>query len=1448
MIIAPQSARSIAIEPQKGSKTTGENFLAQAGATSAGAPTTATAAATHRRLLEEMKQGAQSLGFSPGEFLSNIGQNFNPNGPLTPRQALAAMMLAYEEGVNRFEAGDPQVSLRNLTELSHAVNEHLTSIQNGNAKGTADLAEFAAGAAGFVRSMSVGVAAGIAGQIGGPPLATVVGGLTSAATLAAMAGSAHLHGVPLEQLDLPNALINDVGNLLTTIGSPQLLAFFNLPAAPTANTMRGIAMHMVRQGGADAALDSMFVAFTEATFKKQPIPDALRAGAVQGVFSFLTTAGIAGAIGGLDAVKSDNLGKMIAALDDNDASRLMSQFSPAQAEALRKENPIVYRALDGRTDGALNEMLNSNSQSAPAPRAGGTRELELVEVGPGQYERGQSGSMAARNAEVEGLNRRPDMGGSNQASRPAPTNAATPVGQVQPPRSSPDNPNVLTLNGDEFVISERKGKLIVTVPGGDDFTFPEGMTVDQARTYFEHVWLTGVLPDHAAPRNPMRINGDDFTILGAEGLFGVETPRGDFHRFAGQVGSLEVASERARRVWFDGGFDGFSPPRTTVDVANAELVILGGGSEPFFLKQADGVLVPLAATTEEQAAQLAAQRWLRGVVPGSPPPVSRLTLDPQEGLVATIIGGGQGPFAVGDRNGNYIGPLANADGSPVTSLGEASELAKRAFERGALASHGYSAPDPVSAAAPIQRASASSVAPASDPNLPDLKNPAAILRWTRESWSAEELPDAARSQMVRTLEQTLARGDLDDFQRVPLEQALAFVRGPQTHPDSKDVFGILQFVGDNWSDQLADLAPPAIRDEMYKTLYEASLSTDPALRDVRDKIRHAMSELHASGARAFPNPGDLTFGTGFAEDLTQLGGKLGVPDGEFLGLNTRGHPVFQTREGGRVGPFYEVAGELAAEAKPAADADPLSLMGNFWKNYDMRIGGSLQVTDQLTDDPLLRAGAGVGRDTFTTIRDAFRPLAPEAPPRPGPLETFFTALGFGARIGENLIEPRIGSRVFLDQIGLQGFGANSAIQFKVATLENQAVQSLRGQPSAFNFQLAAEDPIDLSVPGKVTVRGNLALNADPTANGVDAFGNTNGSMFVTNEPIPIDKTMRELYLPKLELFGLSTPGMEYREESAGSFLFPESVVPEAFVQIVNRRVGNSPIEVTMPGDFPNTEAGRAAALAEIRQSLAGNPSFISEIPAEEIKGEMVGGYAQRISSVPGSKYAGANNLDINFLPGEGVVNDVLRGIGHLRGREYQTMPFERSLPGINDPVNAILNDAMHGYNKKVRFKVDIPFVRADVGPVKLRTAFYLVRERQEDMRTALMASNERAMLGFASEMGPPREVAVPTWLATMVSESGKPGHLEAELGMIPFPAGGIVVPPGGVDSLRGFLMDEFQDGTDAERQAIMSFLGSHMNGANGRIRDNATLMPQDRDDLIELLHTIANPVQALPGD
>jgi hypothetical protein len=1444
MSIALKPVTTKAVEPKKAQPDTGASFLAQAGARPA--------LGENRRLLDDMKRTAQELNFSVGEFFANMRQNLNLEGPLHPRQALGVLMSAYEEGVNRFEAGDPQVSQSDLTNLSNAVNRQLTAIQNKTASDTALAAEFGAGVAGFVRSMSVGVAAGIAGQIGGPPMSALVGGMTSLTTLAAMAGSARLHGVSLEQLDLPSALINDVGNLLTTIGAPHLLAFFSLPAAPTANTMRGIVMHMVRQGGADAAIDSLFVAVTEAAFHKKPIPDALRAGAVQGVFSFLTTAGFAGAFGAMDAAKSQNFAKMIEVLDDSEVSRLMAQFSPAQASALRNENPIVYRALNGRSDGALTDMLNSDPRVAQ--NAPGARELELVEVGPGQYARTQTAGMTAPNPEAEGLNRRPNLGGSTQTGSSTPVNGVSPVGQM-PMRATPDDPNVLNLGGDEFVISERNGRLVVTVPGGKDYSFREGMSVEEARTYFENIWLTGVLPDFAAPRHPLRLGNDNFTILGGDGLFGVETPKQDFLRFGSQVGNLEEASSRARNIWFNGGFDGYGPPRTTVNVPGAELVIIGGGSDPYFLKQSEGVMIPLAATSEEQAVLIAGQRWLRGEVPGAPPPVSRLTLDPREGQVATIIGGGQGPFALGDRDGKYIGPLANGDGSPVTSLEEASNVAKRLFEQGALASHGYRAPDPTSA--PLQRANVSTVAPTPDPtpdpSLPDPKNPAAILRWTRDNWSDEvmNIPVATRAEMVLTLESTLARDDLDDFQRVPLQQALSILRGPQTHPDPHDVFGILKWVGDNWSDQLD--APPAIRDQMYKTLYEASLSTDPALRDVRDQIRHAMSELNASGARAFPSRGDVTFGTGLAEDLSELGPKLGVPDGEFLGPDTRGNPVFQTGNGGRVGPFYEVAGRLAAEARPAVEAAPLTPLGHFWQSFDragefvdLRFGVGVSIKDPLTNNPVFRGSLVGGRETINTIREATRDVVPGEAPRPGFVETATTAVGLSCRVAECVEEPRIVSQLGLNLIGLRGFGVNSALQFKVDSLEKEAIRALRGEDAPFNFRLAAEDPVDLSVPGTVVVRGRLALDVDEVPNQVDAFGNSDGRKFVLNQDLTIDKTLRELYLPKLELFGVSTPGMEYREESAGKIVIPaNTIVPEAFVQIVNRRIGNE-IEVSMPGSFPDTEAGRAAALHEIQQSLAGNPSSVSGIAPEEFTAEMVDGFSQRISSVPGARLTGFNNLDINFLPGEGIVGDIYNGIRSFVGRSPNATP--RSLPGTNDPVNAILNDALHGYNKKVRFKVDIPFLRADAGPVNIRTAFYLVRERQEDMRTALMSSNERAMLGFASDMGSPREVAVPTWLATMVSQSGKPGHLEAELGMIPFPAGGIVVPPGGVDSLRGFLMDEFQDGTDAERQAIMSFLGSHMNGANGRIRDNATLMPQDRDDLIELLHMIADPVRALPGD
>ena len=52
----------------------------------------------------------------------------------------------------------------------------------------------------------------------------------------------------------------------------------------------------------------------------------------------------------------------------NDVNRLISQFSPAEADALRRENPIVYRTLNGRTDGALELVRRVYGEAGAYPQ------------------------------------------------------------------------------------------------------------------------------------------------------------------------------------------------------------------------------------------------------------------------------------------------------------------------------------------------------------------------------------------------------------------------------------------------------------------------------------------------------------------------------------------------------------------------------------------------------------------------------------------------------------------------------------------------------------------------------------------------------------------------------------------------------------------------------------------------------------------------------------------------------------------------------------------------------------------------------------------------------------------------------------------------------------------------------------------------------------------------
>jgi hypothetical protein len=1460
---------------------------------------------THRQLLDEMKKAADDLGFSLGQVLSNLGRQFNPDAPMHPRDALAALMHAYEEGVNRYAAGDPAVPLSRLTEMSNAVNELLLANQNSSAAQGAQRYQFSADVASFVRSSSVGMAGGLAMKIGGPPAGAFVGGMTSLATINAMALSATAQGLPLEQLNIPRTLVGDVGNLLTTIGSPHLLAFFNLPGAPTANTMRGIVMHMVRQGGADAAIDSLFVAFSEAAFFKQPIPDALRAGAVQGVFSFLTTAGISGIVSGMDAAKSRNFAQMITALDDNDVNRLMSQFSPEQAQALREASPTVYRALNGRTDGAMDTMLNNQRTGGPAARG----EVELVEIRPGEFVRSDAIETQSRqpNPQTVALNRRPTMGTENVSTRSNPAGAVTPpTAAASGGTSSTGATATVSLGGDELVVSRRGDDLIVTVPGGQYYTLPEGMKIEEAERYLQGLYLRGSLPGYEAPRHGVTLGDQDFAILGERGVFGIETPRREIKTFEPSAATRNEAEQRLRDAWRQGTIDGFGPPRTPLALGNTQLSVIGEPGGPFFVQREPGAsLMRIDARTADEAVHKAGQAWLAGRIAGLAPPVSRLTLDAEGLQVVTILGGGRGPFALGDRDGRYITDLTSRGSNAVTSLAEASDMAKEAWGQGLLSSFGIPGPARTNSA-PASSAGhspSSSTLSVSEPSAASTTGPEAapartsgavsglatanaqaldptdirsVLRLTQDGWSDElaNLPHQTREQMIATLRKELAQ--TDDWESAPLERAVRVLTANRTHPDPKDVLAVVAFVERNWSDQLADAVPPAVLDEMTSTLWHAARSTDPNLQWDRDRIVRAMSTLHEAGGQAFPNPGDITHGSGFAREMESA--EFGVRDGDYRGVDTRGNPVFETRDGRRVGPFYDTAMQLAAEAAPDEPKTPLSTFKKIRQYVDVRAGAGISLTDPITGDPAARAALVVGLDTPATIVDDLRRSAaarrsnasaeaaaslegvdgglsaPEGVSEKPEIadesirwfsDTLPRAFGVSVRTQENIQDPRIVSRLALNLIGLRGFGTNSALQFKVSSLNNAAIDNLRGGPSGFVFNLAQRDAVTLDAD-RVYITGNLTLDAKRVPTQMDIFGNDQGVKYELNQDLPIDKTLKELYLPRLDFPIGSTPSGEYRAESNGGFVIPAgSIVPEQFVRIVNGRVSSAEIEVSVPNPFSVSEEGVAAARGEIERALSGGASFLDDLTKEDFSAEMVSGGAARVSSVPGKPLEGPNNLDINFRSEENV-SEVVRLAQRLLGKEPTNLSFERAISGTLDPVGAMRGSENH-LNDKLRFKLNLPF-SADFGLVKIRTAAYVLREAQPDMRTHLMTSTEPARLGFSDEFGRPRELDVPTWLATMVSASKAPGFIEAELGMARFPAGGIVVPPGGKDSLRGYMADRFQNGTPGQREAITTFLDMYMSDGNRHIEDGKTLMPDVRDELGQVLYMLAEPVEHAPWE
>jgi hypothetical protein len=779
--------------------------------------------------------------------------------------------------------------------------------------------------------------------------------------------------------------------------------------------------------------------------------------------------------------------------------------------------------------------------------------------------------------------------------------------------------------------------------------------------------------------------------------------------------------------------------------------------------------------------------------------------------------------------------------------------------------------------------------------LPELSQMTQVLR----SAVTSDDPEAAwrRDEIVGAL------GDI--------ETATGLAPDPLLGVDLADPAALVTFVrgraAEEWDGGLRNI-PRADLDRMAMTLDNAVRSQPEELAFIREDIRSALAAVRDAGGRAFPTPvrqGDAGYET------MPRPVDFGLPAAEytFIGEDSRGEPVWRGADGRNVGPFStEPSGDLAnpvteapvkpkfpfnptapgalapldlyrlpsfegtpverAPATEATDASDASELTEAQRDFveatisyirdvlriDFRAGLNFNLADPVTRLPMTRASAVIGVDTIRELNNNKSEILEAA--RTGDhrtlLDIFSKAIGVGARLGEAIHEPQVVRQIIAGLFGARGAGMNSAFQWKATTLEQEAEKAFVGEPSPFVFTPKERmGGVDVSEPGFAQVRGRLSWNVTPVepVEGepapTDIFGSTVGEKYRVEVDTPIDKTMFELYTPRISLGPIESPSAEYREELANGLVIPAgALVPAEMVDIFDRAIGNGLIQMRFQVPYEKDQRDRDLLADEIALALSGFSSILDGLQLENVEAHYEPGLRARVSAPPGREIDGRRTIDANFLPMENLANWMVSVVtdGEV------ALPGARAVNSEADPAARFAPDALHGYRDKVRIKLSVG-PRLNLGDIaRISPAIYYVRESRPDAATQLMRSNEEASLTFENAVGEKREVPVPTWIAMMVGRWVEPGRIEAFLGVNPLPAGGIVVPPAGTESLRGYLMSRWREGSEEVRAAIADFMAEHMGGAEPAIADNATLYPNVKDALIRLLHRIAEPLPAIDGD
>jgi hypothetical protein len=706
---------------------------------------------------------------------------------------------------------------------------------------------------------------------------------------------------------------------------------------------------------------------------------------------------------------------------------------------------------------------------------------------------------------------------------------------------------------------------------------------------------------------------------------------------------------------------------------------------------------------------------------------------------------------------------------------------------------------------------------------------------------------------------------------------------------------VIDFVNERWRDSwetgLEGLPQDAL-DDMAAGLYGLVFENPGDMAFFREDVERAWRLLIGQGARPFPDPvgpGDP------GHDSMPRATDYGLPDRgyRFMGQDSEGHPVWQGPDGRNVRPFSREPSEPFANPRPVradedkfpfnptapgplvpdapgelgplrpdagvdAPADPVvertrsgfARMLDFILDelgVDARIGLNLTATTPDGVLPVTRASATLGLESLRALDDELPSLlaAMDQGDQREIARIASRVIGVGMRVGEGVNEPQL-FRAF----AFNGFAINSAMQWRTPTLEALAERAfIEGPQAPMRFRPEPGFTVDATEPGFVRVRGRLSLNAErlplrPGESPVpDLYGHASPHNLRLAGSLPIDKTMFETYLPSLDVFGLRTPSGEYREELSTGLVIPEgTILPPEMVEIIDRAIGSAPLDLRIQVPYATDPAQQQALADDILRRLGGEEGILDNLNMRNVEAEWGPGLRARMSSPPGSENIGFSTVDANFLPMEDLANWLVSAASGGEGE----VPFNRAVHGVLDPLGAFAPDSLHGYRDKTRLKITLGRLVSIPGLARVSTSVYFLRGSQPDMQTPLMRNPGRAVVGFADDFGQERAVETPVWLAMMLGRRAAPeGRFEAALGIQPLPPGGIVVPPGGRQSLDRFLAQQWHAASPERREAIAAFIADHMAGPDAPIRDNQTLMPQHKDDLTRLLYELAEPTDTL---